>query len=389
MSETINSAEYRPQHELLERLLAPSPTIIGIEGGPCSGKTTLINNLATEAEKYDRRVVLLPEAASQHILKLQEAGIDFADLITNDREGFLAVEKDILRTIHDSITNAREEYAGTDAIIVADRCDIGAYLTSYEYRQVLDAVGYEQPPMIELVDQLYFLPSVARESRERYEEVAGSNAARYESYKQAVSTCQANLEAISVHPELHVAWGGDFQQKIAKLTEQILQPEVEGELKLEVPNGAAQGALEAAVERGDMLNMMQIQQSYHQLDSTEFRLRAAVTEDSQEHYFFTVKQGEGAFRQEVQRRLSREEYNLMKRIPQYGNTLSKVRYAFLEPEEGGKKRLWYADKYNQPNLREWFFETDVHTESEARDVDYIWMPLRYRVTLDTKRLTQI
>jgi putative protein kinase ArgK-like GTPase of G3E family len=37
--------ENQPQHELLHKLMQPRPIVIGIEGGPCGGKTTLAEKL--------------------------------------------------------------------------------------------------------------------------------------------------------------------------------------------------------------------------------------------------------------------------------------------------------------------------------------------------------
>lgn len=366
--------------------MQPQPTVIGLEGGPCSGKTTLINRLQEEAAIGERQLVVLEEAATPHIAKLQAHGIDPADLAEHDRPGWLAFEKDVMRTIHDAIAGARDRYAGTPAIIVADRCDIGAYLTPEEHRQLVAELGYDEPPVTSLVDQLYFLPTVAREDPERYKQVRATNGARYEDAEGAIATCQANLESVSTHPELHVAWGGEFRQKIERLTRQILQPETEGEIKFGVPERLAEKRLQTAVQDGRALTMAQIQQSYHRLDGREFRLRAMVGKDARPHYFFTVKTGSGAFRQELQRNISASEYQLLAQAERIGNVLHKVRYSFLDPDVSLGRRLWYADRYLQPDIAEWHLETDVHDRHEYEALAFAYRGLYRRIAGSAKSL---
>lgn len=362
------SREYQPQQELLEQLLAPQPTVIGIEGGPCSGKTTLVEQLAARAATSDRPLVVLPEAATQHIAKLETAGLSVADLAARDREGFVAFETDVLRTIIQQIGAAKERYGGTDAIIVADRVDIGAYLTDAEHRRVLTSLGLDMPPMLSMVDQLYYLPTVARESITRYDELKATNRARYETGKQAIATCEANLQAVARHPELHVLWGGDFTEKIAGATEAIFEPEAETELKQSWKDaGMIMREVAMAERKRLMLGMSRIEQSYHECDGRELRLRRLTTEQGETLRYLTVKTGSGLKRHEVQRNISAETFGALKALPQLGRMLHKLRYNFLKKDFDSTQsvRQWTADFYCDPHLQRWEVEISVHDEQEA------------------------
>lgn len=188
------------------------------------------------------------------------------------------------------------------------------------------------------------------------------------------------------HPELQVAWGGDFAAKIRRLADTALSPELEGEVKLGVAPIEARAFLKKAEQNGSVLNSMTMVQGYHQLGDREFRLRTINAPDGTYRYF-TVKTGEGALRHELQRALSEAESALLERARRLGRgALVKQRHVVLdEPDNTGRCRLWYADNYLAPDLDEWHFETEVENEAEARRVAAQY-PTRRRVTEGAKTL---
>lgn len=361
MSEYRSSPEYQTQREILSELHKPHPTVIAIEGGPCSGKTTLMERLGTAGG--ERQVVFLPEAATEHIAALQAQNVDIAQLPDKDRAGWLRLERDILSTIVDNIEQARETYAGTDAIIVTDRCDIGAYVTHEEHMQLLNELGLCMPPMLSHVDQLYFLPSLARIDPDRYDEIHRSNPARVESASRAQQVCARNLESVSRHPELHISWGGDFEETLRHLTGSILQPELESEIKLQPLPG--EDAMAAFLGDSHEIGRSAIVQTYHELDGAAFRLREVMTEYGERLRYFTSKTGEGVHRREVQRQVDEMTYSLLGRCPRVGEPLLKERTLMLRDERSGKKRAWACDRYFDRRIGEWNIETDVRDETEA------------------------
>lgn len=350
------------QIELIRQLVEPHPVVIGIEGGPCGGKTTLVENVLSQAG--DRKVVVLPEAASQHINALAEQGINFADLITDDREQFLRVESEIMKTIVQNIKQAREVYSGTNTIILADRCDLQAYVTPDEHNMLLRRAGEPIAPFLGHVDQLYYLPSVARLDPELYEALKLSNTARYESAEDASSTCERNLAAVARHPELHVAWGGDFDAAIARMTQSILNPDLESEVKLKPKYGNTM--TDIVILGGEIVSESDITQTYHELGGQNFRLRATRTEQGEKLYSFTIKHGNGITRKELQRRLTEQEYLTLITAPATGAPLEKRRSMVMLPGESkAQRRLWAFDRYYDRRLQEWTLETDVDDEAVA------------------------
>ncbi|MEO6761094.1 MAG: hypothetical protein ABI220_01805 [Candidatus Saccharimonadales bacterium] len=375
------------QNQLVETLIAPQPVVIGLEGGPCSGKTTLAEEVCSRSEADGRAVVVIPEAATIHISRLAALGKTMPEVIAN-RPAFLQLQRDILGTIIDNISRAKLGAAGTDTIILVDRPDVGGYITSEEYKTVLEDVGQTMPPIHSLVDKLIFLPSVATESPERYAALQGTNTARYEtSAEVAAAVGAANLRAIKTHPELYVAWGGSFPDKVRSLAAMILSPEIEGEIKQAVPNEAAETFLGESSNKGNLLNTMEITQSYYKSRFSNYRLRTSRGDDGFVHRYFTVKQGEGVFRNELQRSLDENQYQLLARGQRVGRVLHKLRHVILDDEDVvGKRRLWFADKYTGPYLSEWHFETGVDTRAEAQALQVAYAGTRRAVIESAKAL---
>lgn len=380
MSEIL-SHEQQKQRALLEQLLQPQPTVVAIEGGPCGGKSTLLQAIQQQAAATGRSVVAIPEVVDVYHKELRKAGTSIPELAQHDRSTFLRVQTSILKDIITAITEKQATHEGTNTVIVIDRADIGAYITKDEYKAILSTLGEDVPPIYKYVDSVQYLPSVAQESPEKYESLKSTNTGRYEDGAQARATCQANLRSVAAHPELHVAWGGEFTEKMRRVARSILQPELEGEIKQAVPSVYAADI----ITKADVLYQHEITQSYHVLDGQEFRLRVHLNTPLPQFYF-TAKHGDGVVRTEIQRRITAEEYALLRQLPQIGNELRKTRVMFLDAavESDGRRRLWCVDKYSQPNLSEWHFETDVETATEAEELSMLYEGVRKHVSLSAR-----
>jgi hypothetical protein len=347
-------------HEVLNRLLTPQPTVIGIEGGPCGGKTTLVEKLVKEARELGRNVVVLEEVAGEFINALPGGAKEFAYILENDRPRFIEIEIAILNKIIEKIKNALEEHEGTDTLILADRSTVKPYLTAEENEEVLAAIGYNQSPHVSLVHTMVYLPSVARESREKYEELKATNSARYETSDVAIQVCTANFDAVKDHPELHVLWGAPFDEKIAEAVELIFNPTREIEAKFEPSvHGAVEAMLETKLESGEYITSAAIEQSYHILDDTEYRLRKNTNENGAVVYYCSFKEVLSSDEKEEKRQaISRKDYEILAEQTCIGR-LEKTRHSFFHTDEGtGKRRVWVADEYNYED-RFWNLEIEV------------------------------
>lgn len=359
-------------YEIIERLKAPQPIVVSPEGGPCSGKTTWVEHAIAYGQQIGRNVVVLEEAAGKHINALPGGAEEFVHYLQNDRARFVEIEIAILTDIIESINAARETYKGTDTLIITDRASIKAYVTDEEYEVILDAVGHLQSPHVSLVDILIYLPSVVRESKEKYEELKRTNSARYETAEEAQRVCEANFESIKDHPELHVFWGGSFEEKIMSATELVMNPTRELEAKFEpATHGAIESMLEAKLEAGDYITSAVIEQSYHVLGDTEFRLRKNTNENGAVAYYCSFKTViSDSEKQEVRRTITAEEYEVLQSVPCIG-MLEKTRHSFFHTDSStGKKHVWVADEYNYED-RFWNLEIEV---SNAEELELIELP---------------
>lgn len=373
--------------EKIENHIQQQAVVIGFEGGPCGGKTSLLENVRKTAEQLGKTVLIIPETASIFIESLSSSGKNIADLATRDRPAYLEFQEKIVRTIFDKIETAKTQLSGSNAVIVIDRPDIGAYVTKEEYRRILQSIGRDKSPIHSHIDKLIYLPSVATTNPALYDELRHNNRSRYEtSAEEAKSVCARNLEAVRTHPELEIAWGGDFGQTIKRLTDFVLNPHTESEIKQHVGSVDAEAYLDEANERKNLLHTMHIRQSYHQYQDRDFRLRRTACEDGVIHHHLTIKTGGGITRTEHQINIPEETYYELSEHKLIGRAIQKFRHIILDlPDRTNARRMWYADKYHEPFVPDWYFETSVFDETEASKLDMSY-PHRHRVVEDTKTL---
>jgi predicted ATPase len=192
----------------------PSPEIVVVSGGPCGGKTTLIEELPTLAAAAGRDLAVMPEIASQLITE----GVDFGDLAQNNRPAYLEAQRCIIARELDFIANAHHAYAGSNTLVIMDRGinDTFAYMTPDEAVQL--ASEYDKVPhdFYELVDRVVYMPSIAVRDPRAYEQLKATNTARYETAQQAAATCLRTVAQWAGHPELCIVDEPDFETKLRR-----------------------------------------------------------------------------------------------------------------------------------------------------------------------------
>ncbi|HEY5268289.1 MAG TPA: AAA family ATPase [Candidatus Saccharimonadales bacterium] len=362
----INESPIEYQRQLFEEISKPRPIVIAIEGGPCGGKTTLLNEIEKLSQEQSRNFVLIPEVATIEIQKLLKAGISIPVFFSN-HESYIEFERHILKIIVSNIEEAKQKYAGTDSIIVIDRADIKPYLNNDEYNQVLHDLELEQSPLISLVDKVIYLPTAAKISSEIYEALVSTNPSRYEDTTQAIDTCNRNLQMASISPEFSIYSNPIFKHKISDALFDIFHPEIEKESKFS--NDGSLNIRQTLEMLDDItkeyLNSIDIYQSYHELDKQEFRLRRGIVDDKHRFYHFAIKQGSGNTRQEIHRNLSPEQYEELSKINFIGE-LHKTRSRFIYKFET-KEYILCLDYYDQ--LKEIVIEIEGIDEQIAKRVD--------------------
>jgi predicted ATPase len=352
MSESLEYSEQTElnyQRQLFNQIVAPSPTIIAVEGGPCGGKTTLLREIERLNPGLFRNFVVIPEVATPHLLELQKSGKDFNQLVISDHAGFIEFEQSILRSIVETIEKTKQSHSGTDTVIIIDRADIRSYLNKQDYQQILQNIGLAVSPIVSHVDKVIYLPTVAKIYPEKYNSLVGTNSARYENLAQAIDTCNRNLQMVSINPELVVFSDEDFTVKINRALDAIIHPEIEVESKF-----TADGTLNLEQTlgmiddiAGTYLNTINIFQSYHSIDGQEFRLRHGIIDSEHSFYHLSIKTRIGNERQELLRNLSLEQYNSLRTI----NPLGELH----------KQRLRFIYEFEQ---REYVLALDYYIDSE-------------------------
>lgn len=350
----------------MRNLLAPQPVIIGIEGGPCGGKTTLTEQIVAEAESRGQPVYVLPEVATKHILKLHEQGFSIPELAANDREGYLAFQMAVLGDINQRLISAKKEFAGTDTLILSDRLSNRPYITGEEYEELCRRLGYGPNEVIQNhVDKVIYLPSVAKVAPELYGELQLTNTARYETLDQAIATCDRTLSSVAAHPELHiVADGQDFDAKMRRAKNLAFDNQNEYETKWRPADEVELVEwIKAKQKAGEVLNSIEIGQSYHRLpDGTTYRLRAGTGSDGQDFYHFTVKQRHEYGSREINRIITEQQYQTLADQPCQG-WLFKKRFVVLD-----NWQVWHCDFIMDGDEGFWIVEAEVTCPEEIDNI---------------------
>ncbi len=188
--------------------------VVGLEGGPCGGKTTALDYIADNALCYDIPTIIIPEVASQMISDLQDQGKTYAEVKSSDSE-HLKFQTDLLRRIADNIKQYRKiEDSKKNTLVLVDRVDNAAYLSQNEYRQVCENLLYYEPPMHTLVDTVLYFPTVAKINPRVYKDLMSSNPNRYESVEAAINTCDQNFKTMQNHPDVWLISEDTFERSL-------------------------------------------------------------------------------------------------------------------------------------------------------------------------------
>jgi len=363
------SYESGSNEELVSRLMSPQPRVIGIEGGPCGGKSTLTERVVSEAEQRGVPVYVLPEVATKHILRLAENGLSIAELAVNDREGYLAFQAAVLGDINERIIAAKQQFAGTDTLIISDRLSNRPYITPEEYVGLCHQLGYDTEEVMHgYVDKVIYLPSVSKVAPDLYEQFQLSNKVRYESLAEAQATCDRTLASVASHPELHIiADGYDFEAKMRRALNHVFSGDNEFEAKW-FPASEAEliEFIEAKGANGEVLNTVDMVQTYHRLaGGTTYRLRSGTGSDGQEFYHFALKQHQEFGNKELRRIISEEEHWALSQELCVGH-LFKRRYVIVD-----NWQIWHFDHLlARDGSSSWVVEAEVSDPAELSSLTH-------------------
>lgn len=185
--------------------LSYEPQVFALEGGPCGGKTSVLNYLVQTAVDRNLNLAIIPESATEIILELGRNGLDLADVMSSpDLRHDLHLR--ILKRSRMGLALAKSALS-RGRVIVHDRPDISSYLSEDEMQRILEELELDTNPTFTDYDKVLYLPTIAHTSPELYESLRTSNSARHESAEQAQIQCDKNRQALVNHPGFELIEG--------------------------------------------------------------------------------------------------------------------------------------------------------------------------------------
>ena len=181
---------------------------IALTGGPCAGKTTLLNRLRDMESIAGHTPLFVPEAATMLVHRGFVIGEDVVQFQTETLRLQLELEA---KALQEAMALSKP------CVIICDRgtLDGAGYCTDEEFSAI--ARGFNQSPesLAQRYDLVLHLVSAAVEAPEAY--TTGNNAARFESLDEAVAQEHRTVKAWNSHPNRKIIGSTkSFAEKIER-----------------------------------------------------------------------------------------------------------------------------------------------------------------------------
>ena len=181
-----------------------------ITGGPCAGKSTVINIIKEKLSNQGCKVITVPEPASELVF----SGIYPWELETSIFQSILISrafnkEKTIRKAAH---------YIKKDTIIIYDRgiLDAKAYMEDYIFEKEIKKYNVSEKEILESYDGVFHLVTAANGAEEFY--TLSNNNARKETLEQARALDNKTIEVWKNHKNLKIIDNStNFEEKINRL----------------------------------------------------------------------------------------------------------------------------------------------------------------------------
>jgi len=370
--ETFKKPRCELEQEKIEKLieLEQQPMVIGIEGGPCGGKTTFVESL--EAFETDKPIIILPEAATRVAGEYQKNGIDVMKRMKTDEQLFIRFETDVQDLTDYQIERARNKYFGTGAVIVSDRVDIGGYIDMAKYLQILERAGRSQPGMFDNVDQILYFPTVARKDPAAYMRLRESNPIRKETAQEAVAVCDRLMASVSRHPEFHYLDAGDFKSTLSAARGYIFNRDHKYKRSgcLIGDYGQVDRLIARKVNGGLMLGTSEVYQEFTELEGGwKYKLKCELLDSSHSFCRRSVQFRDPYRGQEIDRTISRQDY-LQLKGEDSKDEVAKIRHKFLHTDEAsGVTDIWILEHLHVKGADfGWVFEVQRSSDESLAEL---------------------
>jgi len=301
-----------------------------LTGGPCGGKTTILQMLMDRLRDLGYRVLVVPEAATIVIRNFP----DIAHIITNDRLRYRSIQRTIIRVNYELerlllATSAREE----KTIVICDRnvTDARAYMEDAMYQDVLNEQMLHADLERDRFDGVLFLVTAADGAEMFYS--SENNAARYETPEQARARDQQLRKVWTGTPRLAIIDNStSFAEKQERAWKQLchwvgIPVPVEFERKFLLRTPPSERLLENAVG-------VPIEQLYLRGADGGERIRRRGKGRSATYYHTKKENRPGGGRVEYEEAIDMEAYlDLMSEQDPSTKIIRKTRYCFLSDNQ--------------------------------------------------------
>lgn len=294
---------------------------IVITGGPCAGKTTALSKLDRVFTDRGYKVIIVAETATEVILSgvnpNEVSVIDFQHVIIGR-----GVNKE--KTIREVAKRFKK-----DVIIFYDRglLDSKAYMDYKDFIRILKKNRLTEIQARDSYDAVLHLVTAAIGAEEHY--TKQNNNARSESIEEAAILDKITRDAWTGHPHLRVIDNStNFGDKIDRLIKEVfavmgVPTPIETERKFLVKLPTKQQLEECKAVKSNI-----VQTYLKRLDpEVERRVRQRGINGEFSYYYTEKKKISDASRDEVERRISKDEYIAL--LVEGISTVRKDRYCFF------------------------------------------------------------
>lgn len=312
---------------------------IVITGGPCAGKSTAMSWIQNAFTERGYTVLFVPETATELI----SGGVAPWTCGTN-----LDYQKGQVK-LQDFKEKIFEECAKTmkakKILLVCDRgqLDNRAYMTEDEFIECLKVINSTPEKARDNYDAVFHLVTAAKGAEKFYTQA--NNAIRYESVENAIKVDDGLIAAWTGHPHYRIIDNSyDFEDKMRRLIFEISSflgeapPYIQGrKFLIEYPTKEVLASIKNA-------KSLDIVQTYlKKIDDIQYRVRERCENG---HYTYYIKKKNESRGVELEKRLSKMEYNEL--LSQADPTRKAIK----------KKRICFVaeDQYNEIDLFDFWTE---------------------------------
>ena len=300
---------------------------IVITGGPCGGKSTIMEKIEKTFSKMGYVIFIIPETATELIPNgVKPFGINEFNIVDFQK---IVLKKQLAK---EKLYKYIAELSGHDKVIILhDRgiLDGQAYVTPDEFNKVLQSENMSLEKARDRYDLVLHLVSAANGAEEFY--TCENNSARTETVEEAREKDKLTLNAWIGHPRLRVIDNStSFDKKIERALQELCVVCNET-LPLEIERKFLINLKETDFSKMKNHEKVRIIQSYLKSNNPNVERRIRQRGKDTDVYFYTEKEKISELeRIEVENVITLEEYALlMKEIDCSYHQIAKTRHCFL------------------------------------------------------------